>query len=330
MKKKALIFGITGQDGSYLAELLLEKDYEVFGGIRRHSTSGTFERIEHFKDHLNLEQADLTDQHSIDRIIQTIQPDEIYNLAAQSHVGTSFDVPTLTMEINGMGVFNILETARKYLPNVKIYQASTSEIFGNCIDEDGFQRETTGKQPVSPYGCAKLFAYCLTQHYRRAHNMFITNGLLFNHESPRRGMNFVTTKVIKTAIEIRLTLKEQLQLGNIDSYRDFGHAKDYVRAMHMIMQHHQPDDFVIATMKTHCIRDLCKYVFEKLGLDYQNYVVINQKFIRPEDIDCLKGDSTKARQVLGWQPTYTFESMLDEMMEYWRKRILSEKRTRDN
>jgi len=326
MKKRALIFGITGQDGSYLSEFLLEKDYEIFGAIRRHSTSGNFERIDHISDSLNLEYADLTDAHSIDKIIKTTQPTEIYNLAAQSHVGTSFDIPTLTMDINGRGVFHILETARKYLSDVKIYQASTSEIFGNCVDEDGFQRESTPTKPVSPYGCAKLFAYSLTQHYRRAHNMFVCNGILFNHESPRRGLNFVTSKVIKTAIEIRLRMKDTLELGNIDSYRDFGHAKDYIQAMYMMMQHDQADDFVISTMKTHSIRDLCRYVFDKLSLDYENYIVINPKYVRPEDIDCLKGDSTKARVTLGWQPTYTFESMIDEMMEYWRERILNERR----
>lgn len=321
MKKRALIFGITGQDGSYLSELLLEKDYEVFGAIRRHSTSGNLERIQHILDYLNLEYSDLTDAHSVETIIQKTRPMEVFNLAAQSHVGTSFDVPDLTMQINGVGVLNILESCKRYDNSIKIYQASTSEIFGNNADPDGFQREGTPTHPVSPYGCAKLFAYNLIRHYRKAYNMFACNGILFNHESPRRGHNFVTTKIIKTAVEIKLGLADKLVLGNLDSFRDWGHAQDYCRAMRAIMSHDKPDDFVVSTMKAHCVRDLCQYVFEKLGLNYQDYVSQDSKFLRPEELKCLKGDSTKIRTTLGWEPEYTFEMLIDEMIDFWMKQL---------
>lgn len=322
MKKKVLIFGISGQDGSYLAELLLEKGYEVHGMVRRHSVSENQEsRIDHLSGLVTTYYGDLLDTGSIDHMIKTVQPNEIYLLAAQSHVRISSDIPRFTIQVNTLGALNVLDSCRIYCPSAKFYQASSSEMFGNCIDEDGFQRETTPMKPVSPYGCSKLFTFSLVNHYRKAYGMFACNGILFNHESPRRGSNFVTTKIVKTAVEIKLGLADKLILGNMDSFRDWGHAKDYTKAMYAIMSHDKPDNFVISTMQTHCVRDLCQYVFSKLGLDYNNYVSQDPKFLRPEELKCLKGDSTKARTILGWKPEYTFETMLDEMIEVWMDKL---------
>lgn len=318
MHKKALIFGIAGQDGSYLAEHLLRLGYEVHGMVRRNSVSEhQSSRLDHLGDGISTYYGDLQDASSVDTIIQKVKPDEIYNLAAQSHVRISFDMPELTMQINAIGVFHVLEAFRKYAPSARFYQASSSEMFGNTIDDDKFQRETTPMNPVSPYGCAKLFGYALTRHYRRCYKLFACNGILFNHESPRRGSNFVTTKIAKSAAQISCGKADKLILGNMDSFRDWGHAKDYVRAMHLMLKHTEPDDFVISTMEAHSVRDFCKISFDKLGLDYRDFVQQDAKYMRPEELKFLRGDSTKARTILGWKPEYTFETLVTEMMDFW-------------
>jgi GDPmannose 4,6-dehydratase len=317
--KKALITGINGQDGSYLAELLLEKGYEVWGILKRNSVAeNQTARIDNeIYPKLKLEYADLTDLASLIRVIQKIQPDELYNLAAQSHVRISFDQPLYTANATAIGALNVLEAVKMVSPNTKIYQASSSEMFGNSIDFDGYQRETTSMNPVSPYGCAKVFAYNISRNYRHSYNMFISNGILFNHESPRRGTNFVTNKVCKEAVKIKLGLSNELKLGNLDATRDWGHAKDYVRAMWEILQLDKSDDFVCATGVSHSVRELCDYVFSSLDLDYKEYVTQDEKFLRPEELHNLKGDSSKLVKATGWTHDYTFESMLDEMIEYW-------------
>jgi GDPmannose 4,6-dehydratase len=316
--KKALITGINGQDGSYLAEFLLEKGYEVFGTLKRNSVAeNQTARLENVYDKIKLFYADLTDLSSLISVIQKTQPDEIYNLAAQSHVRISFDQPIYTAQVTGIGTLNMLEAVRLIKPDAKIYQASSSEMFGNSIDFDGFQRETTAMYPVSPYGCAKVYSYNICRNYRNSYNMFISNGILFNHESPRRGTNFVTNKVVKEAVKIKLGLSKKLALGNLDATRDWGHAKDYVEAMWMILQLENPDDYVCATGISHSVKELCEYVFGKLELSYQDYVVMDEKFLRPEELNDLKGDPTKLKKHTGWEPTYTFETMLDEMIEYW-------------
>ena len=318
MNKKAFITGIGGQDGSYLAEYLLELGYEVYGIIRRNSIAENQQsRIEGIRDGINVFYGDLLDQGSLDRLLNDIKPDEIYNLAAQSHVRVSYDIPQFTAQTNALGVLNILESYRRVCPDAKFYQASSSEMFGSSVDEDGFQRESTVMTPVSPYGCSKVFGYNIVRNYRNAYKLHATNGILFNHESPRRGTNFVTNKVVKTAVEIKLGLADKLVLGNLDSYRDWGHSKDYVKAMHKIINHTKPYDFVVSTMVTHSVREMVQYVFDKLDLDLNKYVSQDKKFLRSEELEYLKGDSTKIRETLGWKPTYTFETMLDEMIEYW-------------
>ena len=315
--KKAFITGIAGQDGSYLAEHLISLGYEVHGIVRRNSTPEHQQsRIEKVRGNIHVYYGDLQDQGSIEQLLDKVQPDEVYNIAAQSHVRISYDIPQYTVQTNAIGVLNVLEAFRRSCPKSKFYQASSSEMFGSSVDPDGFQRETTVMTPVSPYGCSKVFGYNIVRNYRNAYNLHASNGILFNHESPRRGSNFVTNKVVKTAVQIKLGLATQLVLGNLDAYRDWGHSKDYVRAMHLILQQDQPGDWVVATGETRSVRDMCKYVFETLDLDYQEFVLQDQKFLRPEELPYLKGDSSRIR-ALGWKPEYTFESMMDEMIEYW-------------
>jgi GDPmannose 4,6-dehydratase len=316
--KKALITGINGQDGSYLSEFLLNKNYEVHGTLKRNSVAeNQTARLDSVYNKLTLHYADLTDLSSLISIIQKVKPDEIYNLAAQSHVRISFDQPIYTSNVTGLGTLNLLEAIKLIKPDTKIYQASSSEMFGNSIDSDGFQRETTLMNPVSPYGCAKVFSYNISRNYRNSYGMFISNGILFNHESPRRGTNFVTNKVCKEAVKIKLGLSQELKLGNLEATRDWGHAKDYVKAMWEILQLDTPDDFVCATGISHSVRDLCEYVFSYLNLDYKDYVKVDEKFLRPEELHNLKGDSSKLIKTTGWKHDYTFETMLDEMIEYW-------------
>ena len=314
----AFITGISGQDGSYLAEYLLSLDYEVHGIIRRNSnTEGQYSRVDHLSSTINLMYGDLTDQPSLERVMRKYQPTEIYNLGAQSHVRISSDIPQFTTQVNAIGVLNILEAYKNNCPTAKFYQASSSEMFGNSVDDDGYQRLTTPFKPVSPYGCAKLFAYHIVHHYRNAYNLHANNGILFNHESPRRSINFVTNKVIKTAVEISLGLSTKLELGNLDSYRDWGHSKDYIRAMHLILQQPNPDDYIVATGKSRSVRDMCDYVFGKLGLNYKDHVVQVDKFMRPEELQYLRGDASKIRNELGWEPEYDFNRLMDEMIIYW-------------
>jgi len=318
--KKAFITGIAGQDGSYLAEHLYALGYEVHGIIRRNSTPEHQEsRISYLDDKIKTYYGDLLDQGSLDRLLRDIQPDEIYNLAAQSHVRISYDIPQFTVQTNSLGVLNILESYRNNCPGAKFYQASSSEMFGSSVDDDGFQRETTPMNPVSPYGCTKVFGYNIVRNYRNAYKLHASNGILFNHESPRRGSNFVTNKVVKAAVLISLGLQDKLELGNMDAYRDWGHSYDYVRAMHLILQQPEPGDWVVATGETRSVRDMCEYVFSKLGLDYKQYVVQNEKFLRPEELPYLKGDCTKIKNEMNWTLTYTFEMMMDEMIEFWLK-----------
>jgi GDPmannose 4,6-dehydratase len=320
MNKRALITGINGQDGSYLAEFLIEKGYEVFGTVKRNSVAeNQTARLDSVYDKIgkNLIYADLTDIASLLNALRISNPDEIYNLAAQSHVRISFDQPLYTAQATGIGTLNVLEAVRSFNPKIKIYQASSSEMFGNSIGQDGFQRESTSMNPVSPYGCAKVFSYNICRNYRNSYGMYISNGILFNHESPRRGTNFVTNKVCKEAVKIKLGLSNKLALGNLDATRDWGHAKDYVEAMWLILQRESPDDYVCSTGVSHSVKDLVEYVFGKLDLDWKDYVVQDEKFLRPEELDDLKGDSRKLRSLTGWSPKYTFETMLDEMIEHW-------------
>ena len=319
MKKKAFITGINGQDGSYLSEYLLEKDYKVYGIVRRNSIAEHQEsRIDHLIGNgVETEYGDLLDVSSLERMIRTIQPDEIYNIAAQSHVRISMDIPQFTVQTNALGLLNILEAFKNNCPTARFYQASSSEMFGRTVDEDGYQRETTKMSPTSPYGCTKVFGFNMVQHYRNAYNLFAANGILFNHESPRRGSNFVTNKVVKAAIKIKKGLQEKLALGNMDACRDWGHSKDYVRAMHMIINHTEPDDFVCATGVTNSVRDMCDYVFSRLDLNYKDFVIQDKKFMRAEDLKYLRGDSTKLRTTFGWKPEYTFETLMDEMIDHW-------------
>ena len=316
--KKALITGINGQDGSYLAEFLLEKNYEVHGTLKRNSVSeNQTSRLDHIFNNVKLHYADVTDLSSIINVIDNIEPEEIYNLAAQSHVKISFDQPIYTSNVTGIGTLNVLEAVKLVNKHIKLYQASSSEMFGNNVDEDGFQRETTPMNPVSPYGCAKVFSYNITRNYRNSYDMFVSNGILFNHESPRRGSNFVTNKVCKEAVKISLGLSNELRLGNLNASRDWGHAKDYVRAMWQIIQLETPDDYVCATGISHTVRDLCKYVFDYLKINYLDFVVQDEKYFRPEELENLKGDATKLNLATNWVPEYTFEIMLQEMVEYW-------------
>lgn len=327
--KKALITGISGQDGSYLAEYLLGLGYEVHGIVRRHSVAENQQyRIDDINTNLNIKYGDLSDQTSIEKIITEVKPDEIYNLAAQSHVRISFDIPQFTVQTNAIGVINMLEAYKRLAPEAKFYQASSSEMFGLSVENDKYQRETTIMNPTSPYGCAKVFGYNIVRHYRRAYDLHACNGILFNHESPRRGSNFVTSKVVKIACMIKLGMTDKLELGNMDSYRDWGHSKDYVRAMHAIINHDVPEDFVVSTMETRSVREMCEVVFNHLDMNYQDYVIQNPKYLRPEELPYLKGDSTKIRTTLGWKPEYTFSGMMKEMTDHWMDTLQGIKSTR--
>lgn len=319
-QKVALITGINGQDGSYLAEYLIGLGYEVHGTLKRNSVAenqtsriqGIYQYIKH-----NLHYADLTDLASLIRVINKVKPNEIYNLAAQSHVRISFDQPIYTANATGLGVLNMLEAIKEINPKIKLYQASSSEMFGNSVDLDGYQRETTPMNPVSPYGCAKVFAYNIARNYRNSYGLFVSNGILFNHESPRRGTNFVTNKVCKEAVKIKYGESDKLLLGNLEAARDWGHAKDYVRAMHMILQLDRPDDFVCATGISHTVRELCELAFSEVGLDYRQWIDIDEKFLRPEELKFLKGDASKLKLETGWKPEYSFENMIKEMVTHW-------------
>jgi len=323
MAKKALISGVSGQDGSYLTELLLEKGYDVHGIVRRHSVAeDQSTRLLHTNSSISTYYGDMLDEHSIYRIVQEVKPDVVYNLAAMSHVRISFDIPAFTIKTNSLGVLNILEAVRTIVPEAKFYQASSSEMFGNSVDSDGFQRLTTPMNPVSPYGCSKVMGYNLVRHYRNAaYKMHACNGILFNHESPRRGTNFVTNKVVKTAVQIKKGLKKTLELGNMDSSRDWGHSYDYVRAMYKIVNHDTPSDWIVSMGESHTVREMCEFVFSELGMNYQDYVIQNPKYMRAEELKYLCGDSLRTRKELSWEPTYTFNSMLQQMIEHWDRNL---------
>lgn len=308
---RALITGITGQDGSYLAEFLLGKKYEVFGVVRRSSTEN-YERISHLRDRVTLVQADLLDQVSLTQALQQAQPDEVYNLAAQSFVPTSWQQPVLTAEFTAVGVSRILEAVRAVCPKTRFYQASSSEMFGKVREIP--QTENTPFYPRSPYGVAKAYGHHITVNYRESYNMFAVSGILFNHESPRRGLEFVTRKITDGVARIKLGLSKELRLGNLEAARDWGFAGDYVRAMWMMLQHDEPQDFVIATGVKHTVRAFADAAFQSVGLNYQDYVKIDPAFMRPAEVDQLLGDPSKAKRILGWQPEVSFEQMIDEMV----------------
>lgn len=309
---RALITGITGQDGSYLAELLLEKGYEVVGMVRRASTE-SFERINHIKDKITLEQADLLDQLSIINIIDQHKPDEVYNLAAQSFVPTSWNQPVLTGEFDALGVTKVLEAIRLVDKKTKFYQASSSEMFGKVHEVP--QTETTPFYPRSPYGVAKVYGHWITVNYRESYDIYACSGILFNHESPRRGLEFVTRKISYYAAMIKLGLTDKLPLGNLDAKRDWGYAGDYVRAMWLMLQQDTPDDYVICTGKTHSVEDFCRLAFEHLDLDFKDYVTVDQRFVRPAEVDLLLGDHAKATKQLQWEPKVSFEELVKIMVD---------------
>jgi len=310
--KKALITGITGQDGSYLADLLLEKGYEVYGMVRRSSVE-KLDRIEHIREKINFVQADLLDQLSIINAIKEVQPDEVYNLAAMSFVPTSWSQPVLTGEFTAIGVTRMLEAIRLVNKDIRFYQASSSEMFGKVKEIP--QNENTPFHPRSPYGVAKVYGHYITLNYRESYSIKASSGILFNHESPRRGLEFVTRKVTHAVAKIKLGLQKELYLGNLDSKRDWGYAKDYVEAMWLMLQQENADDYVIATGATHSVKDWVKASFDCLGLDWEKYVKIDPRFIRPAEVDLLIGDSSKARNVLGWQPKVDFEGLVKIMVE---------------
>ena len=310
--KKALITGITGQDGSYLAELLLKEGYKVYGMVRRASTE-TFERINHIKDKITLIQGDLLDELSLIHIMKEVKPDEIYNLAAMSFVPTSWSQPILTGEFTGMGVTRMLEAMREVCPEAKFYQASSSEMYGKVQEVP--QTEKTPFYPRSPYGVSKVYGHYITVNYRESYDLFTVSGILFNHESPRRGKEFVTRKVTDGVARIKLGLQKKLQLGNLDSERDWGFAGDYVRSMYMMMQHPEPETFVVATGKTHSVQRLVEVAFDRVDLKWQDYVEINEAFIRPAEVDQLLGDPAKAKKLLGWEPEVSFEQLVEMMVD---------------
>ncbi len=310
--KKALITGITGQDGSYLAELLLDKGYEVHGMVRRSSTE-TFSRIEHIRDRINIEQADLLDQLSIVNLIETVQPDEVYNLAAQSFVPTSWTQPVLTAEFTAVGVTKVLEAIRLVNKNIRFYQASSSEMFGKVQEVP--QSENTPLYPRSPYGVAKVYGHWITINYRESYDIYACSGILFNHESPRRGKEFVTRKITDGVARIKYGLQDKLYLGNLDAKRDWGFAGDYVKAMWMMLQQDKPDDYVISTGETHSVKKFCTIAFERAGLNWEDHVEIDQRFVRPAEVDLLVGDPKKAYKNLGWKPEVSFEQLVNMMVD---------------
>jgi len=312
MEKRVLISGITGQDGSYLADFLLEQGYKVFGMVRR-SSMEKFDRIEHIKDKIEIRQADLLDQYSLIKLIDDIQPHEIYNLAAMSFVPTSWTQPVLTAEFTAIGVTRMLEAIRAVNPKVKFYQASSSEMFGMVKSIP--QNEETPFHPRSPYGVAKVYGHWITVNYRESYDLFTTSGILFNHESPRRGIEFVTRKVTYNAAKIKMGLTKQLRLGNLDAKRDWGYAGDYVKAMWLMLQQENPEDFVIATGETHSVKDLVKIAFSHLDLDFKEFVVLDKKFRRPAEVDLLVGDYSKAKKILGWEPKVSFEELIKMMVD---------------
>lgn len=316
----ALITGVTGQDGSYLAEYLDDRGYDVYGLVRR-SSSKNYWRINHLleSDALLLCEGDLTDQSSLSRVVSKTNPDEVYNLAAQSFVGTSFKQPVYTGDVTGLGVARILEAIREHAPDARFYQASTSEMFGNVPDSP--QNEQTRFHPRSPYGVAKLFGHWTTRNYREAYNIYGVSGILFNHESPRRGEEFVTRKITLGAARIKAGIQDELRLGNLEAERDWGHARDYVAAMHRMLQQEEPTDYVIGTGKTHSVRHCAETAFDELDLDYEDHVVVDEKFFRPAEVNKLRADSSRASAELGWEPEVTFEEMIREMVSVDYERV---------
>ncbi len=320
---RALITGITGQDGSYLAELLLEKGYQVIGMVRRASTE-SFERIDHIKDKINLVQADLLDQLSIINIIEEHRPGEVYNLAAQSFVPTSWNQPVLTGDFDAIGVTRMLEAIKLVDKKIRFYQASSSEMFGKVKEVP--QKETTPFHPRSPYGVAKVYGHWITVNYRESYGIHANSGILFNHESPRRGLEFVTRKITDGAARIKLGLAEKLALGNLDAKRDWGFAGDYVRAMWLMLQQDEPDDYVIATGKTHSVEEFVRLAFEHVDLDYKKYVVTDPRFVRPAEVDLLQGDATLAKKKLGWEPEVSFNELIKTMVDTDLERLTKDKK----
>jgi len=323
MSKKALVTGITGQDGSYLSELLLSKGYEVHGIIRRSSSLNTA-RIDHIFEQLHLHFGDLSDGSALGSLLSKVKPEEVYNLGAQSHVRVSFDCPEYTSDVDAMGTLRLLEAVKAHCPEARYYQASSSELFGKVLETP--QKETTPFYPRSPYGVAKQFAFWYTVNAREQ-GMFASNGILFNHESPRRGETFVTHKVTKAAARISLGLQKVITLGNLDAKRDWGHAKDYVEAMWLMLQHQCPDDFVIATGETHSIRDLLDVAFKRVGLDWSDYVGVDPRYYRPTEVDLLQGDASKAKRLLGWSPKVRFKELIEEMVDSDLREARNELRT---
>lgn len=313
-----LITGIAGQDGSFLAEYLLGKGHDVHGMIRRNSTpENQTGRLDKILDELTLHYGDVTDPVSCNRIVEESEPDEIYNLAGQSHVGISSDMPYFTAQVNGIGVLNMLEAYRTHAPYARFYQASSSEMFGNECNEDGYQSVDTKMLPVSPYGCAKLYGFNMVRHYRNAYSLHCSNGILFNHESERRGSNFVTAKVVKTALEIKYGMAEKLVLGNMDSFRDWGYAGDYVRAMELIVSQEEPVDWVVATGETRSVRNLCRDVFKEIGLTrWEHLVETDARFMRPQELSMLRGDAVDIKAA-GWRPRVPYEMMIQKIIRSW-------------
>jgi len=310
-KKTALITGITGQDGSYLAEFLLERDYDVIGMVRRSSTV-TFERIAHLQDRIGTVQGDLLDQMSLIELLREHRPDEVYNLAAQSFVPTSFNQPVMTGEVTALGVTRLLDAIRVVDPEIRFYQASSSEMFGKVVEVP--QRELTPFYPRSPYGVAKVYGHWITVNYRESYDLHASSGILFNHESPRRGLEFVTRKISHAVARIKLGMQQELRLGNLEAQRDWGFAGDYVHAMWLMLQQDHADDYVVSTGETHSVREFCEIAFGHVGLDWEQYVVVDEKFFRPAEVDLLIGDSAKAQKVLGWEPETSFEQLVTMMV----------------